>query len=69
MQKSVFIQRDRVSEREKREKKLIFFLFFLFQVMSECTFSAPGLHTQFSQKASADHDLAFDTAGPWAMAD
>lgn len=53
----------------KREEKNFFFLLFLFQVMSECTFSAPGLHTQFSQKASADHDLAFDTAGPWAMAD
>lgn len=53
--------------REKEKK--VFFSSFLFQVMSECTFSAPGLHTQFSQKASADHDLAFDTAGPWAMAD
>ncbi len=37
--------------------------------MSECTFTALGLHTQFSQKASADHDLAFDTAGPEAAAD
>lgn len=58
-----------MSEWEKEGGKTSFFFFFLFQVMSECTFSAPGLHTQFSQKASADHDLAFDTAGPWAMAD
>lgn len=34
--------------------------------MSMCTFPAPGLHTQFSQKAIADHDLAFDTARPEA---
>lgn len=38
-------------------------------IMSMCTFSAPGLHTQFSQKAIADHDLAFDTARPEAGGD
>ncbi len=38
-------------------------------IMSMCTFSARGLHTQFSQKAIADHDLAFDTACPEAGGD